>query len=44
MGFISNLKIKSQNQKGDIDQLLSRMGKAEVKIDKIEKKCVELKI
>ena len=40
--FLSDLKSKSQDQKGEIDRLLSRMESAEKKIHKLDQARVEL--
>ena len=40
--FLSDLKQKSQDQKGEIDRLLSRMESAENRIVKLENARVEL--
>ena len=40
--FLGNLKINVQNQKGDIDQLFSRMDAAEDKIKMLERAKIEL--
>ena len=40
--FLGNVNIKTQNQKGDIDQLFSRMDAAEEKIQMLERAKIEL--
>lgn len=44
MTFISDLRVVSQDHKGDLDQIFSRLDKAEAKIDRVEKMAVDLGI
>ena len=44
LSFITDLRVVSQDHKGDIDQLFSRMEKTELKVANVEQMAVDLGI